>query len=46
VYGLVIVWLGERDDPQQDLGADPAGSGLPAGGQAPRPPRGWRLPPH
>jgi hypothetical protein len=42
VYGVIMAWLGEREDPDAELRAGgPALTGL-AG--PPRPPRGWRSP--
>jgi cytochrome c oxidase assembly factor CtaG len=37
IYGLLITWLGERDDPDRELRD---ASATPGG--LPRPPRGWR----
>jgi cytochrome c oxidase assembly factor CtaG len=46
VYGMLIMWLGERDDPGPELRTtvfdDSAFDGL---GRSLRPPRGWRSPP-
>lgn len=45
IFVLTIGWLGERDDPDREL-REAAGKGslLPGLANAPRPPRGWRLP--
>ncbi|MGH3408630.1 MAG: hypothetical protein ACRDRJ_39975, partial [Streptosporangiaceae bacterium] len=42
IYGLLITWLGERDDPDREL--RDATSSRTAPGGLPRPPRGWRSP--
>jgi cytochrome c oxidase assembly factor CtaG len=42
IYGLLITWLGERDDPDREL--RDASSTRTAPGGLPRPPRGWRSP--
>jgi len=42
IYGLLITWLGERDDPDRELRDAASGRTLPGG--LPRPPRGWRSP--
>jgi len=42
IYALLITWLGERDDPDQELRE--AGSAGAGPGGLPRPPRGWRSP--
>jgi cytochrome c oxidase assembly factor CtaG len=42
IYGLLIAWLGERDDPDREL-RDASASRTGPGG-LPRPPRGWRSP--
>lgn len=40
IFALLITWLGERDDPDQEL--RDAGTSRTAPGGLPRPPRGWR----
>ncbi|MGH3398356.1 MAG: cytochrome c oxidase assembly protein [Streptosporangiaceae bacterium] len=42
IYGLLITWLGERDDPDRELREASASRTRPVG--LPRPPRGWRSP--
>jgi hypothetical protein len=42
IYGLLIAWLGERDDLDREL-RDASASRTGPGG-LPRPPRGWRSP--
>lgn len=42
IYGLLITWLGERDDPDREL--RDASSRRTSPGGLPRPPRGWRSP--
>jgi len=46
VYGMLIRWLGERDNPDAELrAAPPPGSTFTGLSRSPRPPRGWRSPP-
>lgn len=40
IYGLLITWLGQRDDPDRELRDASASRTAPGG--LPRPPRGWR----
>ena len=40
IYALLISWLGERDDPSQELREASSARSVPFG--LPRPPRGWR----
>jgi cytochrome c oxidase assembly factor CtaG len=42
IYGLLITWLGERDDPDQELRNAASPGSLHDGlARSPRPPRGW-----
>jgi cytochrome c oxidase assembly factor CtaG len=45
IYALAITWLGEREDPDKEL-REQSGSLVAGLASSPRPPRGWRLPPH
>ncbi len=46
IYGTVTAWLGERDDPDQELRSAASSSDIYGGlASSPRPPRGWRSPP-
>lgn len=46
IYGMLITWLGEREDPDQELREIASHDSSYAGaGRLHRPPRGWRLPP-
>jgi hypothetical protein len=46
VYGMLIRWLGEPDDPDAGLhAAAPPASTVTGLSRSPRPPRGWRSPP-
>jgi cytochrome c oxidase assembly factor CtaG len=46
IYGLLITWLGEREDPDRELRQAASGNSFYAAlARAPRAPRGWRRPP-
>lgn len=46
IYGTITAWLGERDDPDQELRSAAPSSDIYGGlASSPRPPRGWRSPP-
>jgi cytochrome c oxidase assembly factor CtaG len=45
IYGMLITWLGEREDPGQQHAVPPPAAAQPGLSSAPpRPPRGWRSP--
>jgi Cytochrome c oxidase caa3 assembly factor (Caa3_CtaG) len=44
VYGLLMAWAGDRDDPDEELRGMPADGAVPGTVGGLRPPRGWRSP--